>query len=133
MSRLDGADRPYWEALADGRLLLPRCDECGHWLWPAGHRCGACGHLGMRWEERPMAATIFTWTRTWHPFDGTQSLEVPFTTVLAEIDDCGIRLLGLLDDPDRVDPRIGEPISGRPGHTMNEGDAIPTILWSRTS
>lgn len=133
MSRLDDADRPYWEALAEGRLVLPRCGSCERWQWPAGHRCGACGHVGTRWEERPMTATIFTWTRTWHPFDGTQSLETPFTTILAEIDGCGIRLLGRLDDPEKIDPAIGEPVVGRPGHTLNGEDAIPTILWSRLS
>lgn len=126
----DGADAPYWNALAEGRLLLPRCG-CGDWLWPAVSRCTACGSGGIQWVERPMRATIFSWTRTWHRFGFTESLDLPFVSIVATIDDCGIRLLGRLDDPDQVDPVIGDTVSGRIGATRVEGRDIPTIIWSR--
>jgi hypothetical protein len=61
----------------------------------------------------------------------TEALDLPFTTVLAEIEDCGIRLLGLLDDPERIDPKIGERLTGRFGETVAGKDRIPTIFWSR--
>ena len=131
VSRLDGADAPYWEALAQGQLMLPRCDGCDRWVWPAGHRCGVCGTIGIHWVERPMAATVFSWTRTWHRFEMTESLDLPFTTVLAEIDDCGIRLLGRLADPDQIDPLIGEKLIGTPATTIVGDNHIPAIVWSR--
>lgn len=126
----DGADAPYWNGLAEGRLLLPRCG-CGDWLWPAVSRCGACGSEEIRWIERPMRGAIFSWTRTWHRFGFTESLDLPFVSIVATVDDCGIRLLGRLDDPDQVDPLIGEAIIGRIGATHVEGRDIPTIIWSR--
>jgi uncharacterized OB-fold protein len=133
MSRNDGADAPYWHELSGGRLVLPRCTGCDRWMWPAGHRCGACGSVGVRWEELPMRATVFSWTRTWHRFGGSESLDLPFTSVLAEVDGCGVRLLGRLDDPHRIDPKIGEPLVGRPGKTIVGDDTIPTIIWSRAA
>ncbi len=126
----DGADAPYWNALTEGRLLLPRCG-CGDWLWPAVNRCTACGSEDIQWVERPMRATIFSWTRTWHRFGFTESLDLPFVSIVATIDDCGIRLLGRLDDPDQVDPVIGDTVSGRIGATRVEGRDISTIIWSR--
>ena len=132
MHRLDGADAPYWIGLAEGRLVLPRCTGCQRWMWPAGHRCGHCGGGEVEWLERSPAATVFSWTRTWHRFGLTEALDLPFTTVLAEVDDCGIRLLGLLDDPERIDPVIGQALTGRFGETVAGNDRIPTIIWSRT-
>lgn len=132
-NRTDGADAPYWEALTAGRLLLPRCDGCNAWKWPAGHRCGACGTTGMHWVELPMKAKVFAWTRTWHRFGLTESLETPFTSGTVEIENCGIRLLGRIDDPNRVNPVIGEMLVGRPGTTLVGDDAIPTIIWSRVA
>ncbi|WP_062769418.1 Zn-ribbon domain-containing OB-fold protein [Sphingopyxis terrae] len=126
----DGADAPYWNGLAEGRLLLPRC-RCGDWLWPAANHCAACGGEEIAWVDRPMRATIFSWTRTWHRFGLTESLDLPFVSIVATIDDCGIRLLGRLDDPDQLDPVIGEAIAGRSGATRVEGRDIPTIIWSR--
>lgn len=131
MTRADGADAPYWTGLEEGKLRLPRCAGCDRWIWPAGHRCGVCGTIGVHWIERPMNATVFSWTRTWHTFGGAESLGLPFTTVLAEIDDCGIRLLGRLEDPDRVDPVLGEKLTGHIGRTVVGDDSIPTIIWSR--
>lgn len=133
MSRSDGADAPYWKGLVDGRLMLPRCADCARWVWPARHRCGACGAQQVVWEERPLRAHVFSWTRTWHRFGGTEGLDLPFTSVLVEVDDCGVRLLGRLDDPDRVDPRIGEPLVGHIGETVAGDDRIPTIIWSRAA
>ena len=80
-----------------------------------------------------MKATVFAWTRTWHRFGMTEALDLPFTSVVAEIDGCGIRLLGRLDDPERIDPRIGEALTGRPGETVAGEDRIPTIIWSRSA
>ncbi len=131
MHRHDGADAPYWVGLGEGRLVLPRCAGCERWVWPAGHRCGHCGGVGMKWVERAPSATVFSWTRTWHRFGLTEALDLPFTTVLAEVADCGIRLLGLLGDPDRIDPVIGETLVGRFGETAAGDDRIPTLIWSR--
>lgn len=80
-----------------------------------------------------MTATVFSWTRTWHRFGGTEDLEIPFTSVLAEVNDCGVRLLGRLDDPFRIDPRIGELLVGHTDRASVGGDIIPVITWSRTA
>jgi len=129
----DGADAPYWNGLDAGKLMLPRCRGCGAWRWPAGHRCPDCGTTGMDWVEQPMAATIFSWTRTWHGFGGAESLDRPFVSIIAKLDESGIRLMGRMDDPDRVDPVIGDAVTGRMGTTHAAGRAIPTIIWSRTA
>lgn len=126
----DGADAPYWNGLAEDRLVLPRC-SCGDWLWPAVNRCGSCGSDDIAWIERPMRARIFSWTRTWHRFGFTESLDLPFVSIVATVEDCGIRLLGRLEDPDQIDPVIGEAVTGRIGATRVEDRDIPTIIWSR--
>ncbi|BEU99389.1 Zn-ribbon domain-containing OB-fold protein [Novosphingobium olei] len=131
--RLDGADAPYWQGLEQGRLLLPRCAHCARWAWPAAHRCGACGHIGVVWEERPLKATLYSWTRTWHRFGMTESLDVPYVSIVAEVADCGVRLMGRMDDPAPADPRIGEALTGRIDATLVGDDRIPAIIWSRTA
>ena len=133
MNRLDGADAPYWVGLSEGLLLLPRCAGCNHWVWPAGHRCSRCSATGLRWEERQLRARVYSWTRTWHRFGLTESLDLPFTSVLAEVEDCGIRLLGRLEDPDRIDPEPGEALAGAIGTSTVGDDSIPTIVWRRAA
>lgn len=87
----------------------------------------------MVWEERALRATIYAWTRTWHRFGLTECLDLPFVSIVAVIDDCGIRLMGRMDDTPLADPVIGEAVAGRIGFTQVGDDAIPTIIWSRTA
>lgn len=133
MSGSGEEDGPYWQGLEQGRLMLPRCRGCGAWRWPAGHRCGGCGTKGMDWVEQAMRATVFTWTRTWHRFGLTEGLNLPYTNIVAEIDGSAIRLMGLLDDPDSIDPLIGEPVQGRVGRTAVGERSLPVIIWSRSA
>lgn len=79
-----------------------------------------------------MKGTIFSWTRTWHRFDLTESLDLPFVSIVATVDDCGIRLMGRLEDSESADPAISASVIGRPGVTRVLDRDIPTIIWSRT-
>lgn len=137
LSKLGGeiiaADAPYWQGLAAGRLLLPRCADCGKWFWPAAHYCPHCHGEAVEWLPRPMQARIFAWTRTWHRFQYTESLPSPFMSIVAEVADCGIRLLGRLEDARQGDPVIGEAVRGHIGHTIIGERSLPTIIWSRNS
>lgn len=124
-------DTPYWDGLARGALMLPRCAGCGSWRWPAAHRCGECGTTGMEWIEQPMRASVFSWTRTWHRFALTEGLELPYTNIVAQLDGNGVRLMGLLDDPAQVNPLIGEALAGRISRTQVGERSLPVIIWSR--
>ena len=133
MTMGSGEDAPYWQGLNDGRLMLPRCGGCGGWRWPAGHRCGSCAHIGMEWVEQPLEASVFAWTRTWHRFALTEGLDLPYTNIVAELSGSGVRLMGLLDDPDQINPTIGESVTGRIGRTQVGDRSLPVIIWSRSA
>lgn len=124
-----GADEPYWDGLAEGRLVLPRCKGCGAWHWPAVWRCGKCGSWDQEWVEQVLAGTIFSWNRTHHRFGGTEGLPLPFTTLLVELDGSAIRLLGLLEGAE-AHPHIGAAVTGRVERTSYQDTSIPSIRWS---
>ena len=123
-----GADSRYWQALDEGHLELPRCENCGRWHWPAPFRCGECGSWDMAWAPVAIAGRIFTWTRAWHAFAGSERLGIPFVPVLVELPDAGgIRLLGLFEGDG--EPRIGGRVTGRIGATAAFDRTIPALRW----
>jgi uncharacterized protein len=125
-----GADGPYWTALAEGRLLLPRCTLCRRWHWPAVFRCGACGTWEPKWEPAEMRGAIYAWTRTWHAFGGTEGLEVPFVSVLVNLPRAGdVRLLGLLEG-DATALSIGAAVQGRVVSATIGGRTMPALRWT---
>ncbi len=129
MRSTPGADAPYWQALSEGRLALPICEGCGRWHWPAVWRCGECGGWDHAWRGVAMRGTIFTWTRTWHPFGGTEAIGVPFVSVVVSLDNAPVRLTGLLAQT-HADVRIGAAVEGAASVTRIGDENIPAIRWS---
>lgn len=41
--------RPFWEAAAEGRLLLPVCEDCAQVHWYPRAVCPMCGGTRLRW------------------------------------------------------------------------------------
>ena len=127
-----GADSRYWQSIEAGRVKLPRCGNCHRWHWPAPFRCGECGSWEIEWTPADLEGRIFTWTRTWHAFAGTEKLGIPFVPLLVELPEAGgIRLLGLLEGAG--EPRIGARVTGRIDKTESFNQTIPALRWAVTS
>lgn len=124
-----GADAPYWRALSDRRLELPQCVACGKWHWPAPFRCAECGSWEFSWQSVEMSGRVYSWTRTWHAFDGAEALGLPYVTASIELPQAGnIRLFGLLEPGDAA--AIGLEVKGTVGVSHIFGRDIPAIRWS---
>jgi len=55
---------PFWEALADGRLLVHRCEsECGRVFFPPGPVCPHCGGRDVDWAEVDPRGQLYSYTR----------------------------------------------------------------------
>jgi uncharacterized protein len=124
-----GAEGPYWDAMAEGRIVLQQCGGCGKWNWPAVWRCGECGSWDQEWHEQRLAGSIFAWTRTHHRFGGTEGLALPYATALVLLSDVPVRLQGLIEG-DETGLSIGAPVTGRIDRTRFGEAHIPSIRWS---
>lgn len=55
---------PFWEALADGRLLVHRCESgCGRAFFPPGPVCPHCGGRDVDWAEVDPRGELYSYTR----------------------------------------------------------------------
>jgi uncharacterized OB-fold protein len=54
--------KAFWEATAEGRLLLPRCQACETVIWYPRSYCPACGSIGVNWVEASGRGTIYSFT-----------------------------------------------------------------------
>jgi uncharacterized protein len=84
--------KPYWEALRQHRLTVPRCDACGHSWFPPSRLCPNCNAANFSWQESKGRGKVFSFVvfhRVYHPgFTG----EVPYVVALVELEE-GPRLL----------------------------------------
>jgi uncharacterized protein len=54
--------KKYWDATAEGRLLLPRCEDCQTVVWYPRPFCPACASLRISWFEASGRGSIYSFT-----------------------------------------------------------------------
>jgi len=126
-----GADDRYWEALGNGEFRLCRCAQCERWMTPAHYRCGACGSWEQKWPLVEPVGQIYSWTRTHMSFPRTPERkdDVPYVSVLVEIDNTdGSRIFGMFDET-TGSPRIGDKVVGQILAPTEKSLGYPSIIW----
>jgi len=92
----------YWEATAEGRLVLPVCDACGHVIWYPRSWCPACGNPSVTWTEMSGRGTVYASTVIRRGM-GPWAAAAPYVGAYVELEE-GPRILTnvVTDDPDAV-------------------------------
>ncbi|MFJ4281951.1 Zn-ribbon domain-containing OB-fold protein [Streptomyces massasporeus] len=58
----DAFTRTYWDAAAEGRLLIRRCGDCGRAHHFPREFCPHCWSENVIWETASGRATLYTWS-----------------------------------------------------------------------
>jgi uncharacterized protein len=54
--------KPYWDATAEGRLVLPRCSACDTVIWYPRGFCPTCASFDVEWVELPGTGSIYSFS-----------------------------------------------------------------------
>ncbi len=92
----DPDDVWFWQGVAEGRLLLQQCSDCGTLRHPPVPMCGDCHSLAWHAEPSPGNGSIHSWIVSRHP---TLPDDDPRIVVLVDLDE-GVRFVANLVDAD---------------------------------
>ncbi len=85
--------RPYWEAAAQGRLVLQACAACGTLRHYPRLLCTQCFSDAATWHTASGRGHIHSWTVAHHAFHPAFAAELPYTLVTVDLAE-GVRALG---------------------------------------
>ncbi|TJZ52063.1 Zn-ribbon domain-containing OB-fold protein [Streptomyces piniterrae] len=111
LPEVDAFTRPYWDAAAEGRLLLRRCraEGCGAAHHYPREFCPYCWSEDVEWEPADGRATLYTWSVVHRndlpPFGG----RVPYVAAVVDLAE-GPRMMTEVTDCPEADLRIGMPL-----------------------
>lgn len=109
---------PFWEALADGRLLVHRCESgCERAFFPPGPVCPHCGGREVDWAEVDPRGELYSYTRQHVTPPG---FDAPLVVGLTELA-AGPRLLTPVA-ADYEDLSVGTPVEVVPAEPPGEVD-----------
>ena len=100
----DPDDQFFWDGVAEHKLLLQRCADCGTIRHPPLPMCGRCGSVARDTLESAGRGTVYSWIVSRHP---TEPDAEPRTVVLVDLEE-GVRIVSnLLDVPvDAIEPGL---------------------------
>jgi uncharacterized OB-fold protein len=95
---------PFWQGCAVGELRLQHCLSCGHVQYPARKLCSGCFAQEVEWRKASGHGTIRTWSTVVAPGAPGFEEEIPFLSVLVELEE-GPTMLSVLREcaADEVD------------------------------
>jgi uncharacterized OB-fold protein len=105
----DELSAPFWAAIEEGRLALPRCSVCGRWQWYPDAAGTDCPDGSLVWEDVATTGTLHTATRVERAFLPGGQADVPYVVAFVELDGVeGVRLVTNLADG--ADVGIGDRV-----------------------
>lgn len=92
---VDRTNAGFWQAAAEGRLDVQRCDDCGAHRHPPTEGCYRCGSLDWSWDTLPGTGYVFTYTWVAEAIHPSMEPVVPYNVSVVEVD-------GVSDEPVRL-------------------------------
>ena len=90
-------EQPFYDACADGTLVLQRCQSCGHVLFYPRTHCDACQSEQLLWETASGAGTIASYTVVRRGV--SLDFEAPYVIALIDLAE-GPRMMSQIIDAD---------------------------------
>lgn len=81
----DAFTRTYWDAAAEGRLLIRRCGACGRAHHYPREFCPHCWSEDVTWETASGRATLYTWSVVHRNDLPPFSDRVPYVAAVVEL------------------------------------------------
>lgn len=92
-----------------GELRFQRCADCGTWRHIPREGCRDCGSTQWTWDRSSGLGRIYTWTVTYRALHPGFTEDVPYTAVIAELDE-GVRITAMADGIDPAELQLGLPV-----------------------
>ncbi len=98
--------QPFWDYARAGELRIQSCGDCGGLRHPPRAMCPQCGSFEVEWVAVSGRATVYSYTVSHQAVHPALVDQVPFATVLVELEE-GPRLTSNLLDVEHDEIEIG--------------------------
>ncbi|RSS75493.1 Zn-ribbon domain-containing OB-fold protein [Streptomyces sp. WAC06614] len=112
LPEVDEFTRPYWDAAAEGALLLRYCAACGLTHHYPREFCPHCwaGEDRVTWRPATGRATLYTWSVVHRNDLPPFGARVPYVAAVVDLAEGPRMMTELVDCPDPAALRVGMPL-----------------------
>jgi hypothetical protein len=113
----------FWEAWAAGRLLIQRCESCGHAQFYPRIICVACGSAKPQWVDASGRGVIYSYTVVRRAPSAVFADFVPYVIALVDLEE-GPRLMANVIADDLAAVQCGVRVQADAGAAAGLPDAL---------
>jgi uncharacterized OB-fold protein len=107
----DELTRFFWDGVAEGRLMIQRCDDCGFYLHLPRIVCRNCLSTSLSPAEVSGRGRLVTWTIPMQALDPYYAAHVPYILGVVELDEQpNLKMVTNIVDCAEEDLRIEMPV-----------------------
>lgn len=106
----DALTAPYFAGAARGELTIPRCTQCGEYVWYPAPTCPRDG-APLEWVPVSGRGSLFSWAVVRRAFLPAFADMVPFVSALVALDeDPAVRIVTYVVEAAPEELRAGDPL-----------------------
>jgi len=98
MPRITELNRPYFDGLRAGRLMLQRCGRCDAVWFPPSPRCSQCLHDEPSWFEASGRGVVWSHIVMHRPYFASFKDKIPYPILMVRLDE-GPMIISSLAEP----------------------------------
>ncbi len=103
---------PFWDAIAQGRFVLPHCEECGEHFWYPRRFCPYCSSTSIAWPDVSGRGTVYSFTII-RKGQGPYKDVGPYVLAIVELEE---------------GPRLMTNVAATDPETVHVGQAVRVVL-----
>jgi uncharacterized protein len=115
--------KPFWDATAQGRLVLRRCTDCQVVIWYPRSICPECWSGNTEWFEASGRGTVYSYTVN-HKGEGPYRDAGPYVLAYVELEE-GPRIMTNIQTDDLAAVEIGRRVEVVFSPTADGEAALP--------
>ena len=104
--------QPFWDAAAQGKLLVQRCGECKQTQSLPRLFCRHCMSEDLQWEASKGLGTIYTFTINHRAANAHMADKVPYVVAVVQLDE-GVRMMANIVGAAPESVQIGDRVQVR--------------------
>ena len=97
--------RPYWDGLKQGKLMLPKCGDCGHTFFYPRVVCPRCHSRAITWIQATGKGRLHSFGIAHQSFNRAFKVKPPFVLAMIELEEgphMVSNLVNVAPDPQHV-------------------------------
>ena len=111
--------KPFWDGTGEGKILLPKCNDCGTVIWCPRTTCPECMSTDVSWFEASGRGTIYSYAVV-RRAGGPWRDSLPYVLAYVELEE-GPRVLTNITGT--IDLEVGQAVVAE-FHDTGEGNAL---------